>query len=188
MSGTQSAPDPSAFVSKVFFSKVTVSSVNPTTGRCLLGNSVGNLTVEQESLQLTAQAYDGNGHPVAALFRWVSSNPCCASVDSTGLVTRVKNNQCLSQDSNGLQNLSVQAGTSNLGGISTISAIAQLPNGADSKSGDIVIAVQAAAPRQLVSWPTVGHPSVSAPDSVPSVATGSFNLCSPELIGPNYSK
>jgi hypothetical protein len=172
-------------MSKIFYDKVVVSSTNSTDGRCLLGGAVGALNgvTEQETLQLTAQAYLA-GNPISATFKWYSSNPDVASVDSTGLVTRVKNTETLGFDSNSASNLSVQANESFLGGISTIRVVALLPNGSESVSGEIVVAVQAAAPRQY-NPASAFQPAAS---SFPSVAAGSFNLVDPVLVGPNYSK
>ncbi|MEX2155527.1 MAG: Ig-like domain-containing protein [Gemmatimonadales bacterium] len=41
--------------------------------------------------QFSAEAFDGNGNPVATTFTWTSSDPLVASVDGTGLATALAN-------------------------------------------------------------------------------------------------
>ena len=125
-----------SFTSPIFFDRVIVSSSDSTTGRVLLGTSVGGLNkgvttaqlgllvpsdAPQASLQLTAVAYlKGVALSPQPAFHWESSNPGVAAVSQSGLVSRVTNNQTLGFDSNGAANLSVQAGESFLGGYPTL--------------------------------------------------------------------
>ncbi len=57
-------------------------------GTLKLSQTAANLTVD-ETLQLTAEAYDIHGDPPTDPVVWLSSAPAVATVDATGLVTAV---------------------------------------------------------------------------------------------------
>lgn len=164
-------PDGFFTTSNPTIDKVVITSTNSTTARVMTGAAVGGLngqTGESSLPQLTAQAFL-KGIPVAGVsFRWSSSNPDVCAVDQSGNCTRVRNTQCLSFDSNGAANLSVQAGESFLGGLAQIKAVALRPDGSESGVyGTLNIAVQDAAPRQGVTRQGVSASSAS-PQGTPN--------------------
>jgi hypothetical protein len=102
MSGTQSAADPSAFISPVFYDSVKITSIDATVSRVMLGGSVGGLIPEQTTLpQLTATVYlKGVALNPQPSVLWEVSG-CSCTIDQSGNITRKINNQVQGFDSNG---------------------------------------------------------------------------------------
>ena len=67
-----------------------VVTVTQSVASVVVSPSTDELTALGETVQLTAEAFDGNGHAVTgAEFSWESSDPAVATVDGSGLVTGV---------------------------------------------------------------------------------------------------
>jgi hypothetical protein len=182
-------PNAGAFISPMFFDKVTITQVggNGASTRCMTGNAVGGFypdgSAYQTSVpQLIATAYlKGIALNPQPAFQWESSNPCVCAVDQNGNVTRVTSNQNLTFNSDGAANLTVSANSSNLGGLAQISATAKRADGSVTGIRGVVnIAVQDAASRQwggnLAFTPYNTQPSNAQPTYNGTATPNYFNL------------
>jgi hypothetical protein len=161
MSGTPSGNDPNsgAFYSTPLYDKVVVSQAedNGTSTRVLTGQAAGNVYYDGTSYEMTFATISAQAFLKGVLvspqpsFHFYSSNPDVIAIGLTsGIATRVTNNQNLTFDSDGAANLSEQAGTSNLGGSTTIRAVPLRADGSEcSPEGLFYLVAQAQAFRQV---------------------------------------
>jgi hypothetical protein len=170
-------PTSGAFISPVFYDQCTITSIDATASRVMLGGAVGNLNVtEQDTLPQLTAVVTLRGvalNPQPSVLWEVSGNSC--TIDQSGNISRKINQQVVGYDSNGASTIG------HTGELVQVTCTVLRQDGSKSGIlGTLPICIQNAAPRQYGA-------GVNGAASTPSIAAGSYNIVDPALVGPNYS-